>query len=493
MATSYRDHTVCGICNVSFYICQTFRTRDGRVHNTNPANKFTGTAYDETTITHDQLRENGQVQALVRKPSAQVKPTVCGYRLSESRYQDEEYFLTHRFPIGRDHHGTSHLASLPVGSRHGIRKIKMCSDEEGDCVDAFDPQNPSHALGVPFHSYCLEIFRKVSLHRNGKIVWAGLCELGMHENHAGFEAIKRDHASEINHEINGLLRENTWLHVPGTEWVAIDPFSARYSILSSFYSATPNGPDPLEQVFSGSYRLAVGSVGPGAWNYWGPRVATWQKDMHFQARPFSNMTKKGVDVVMKKKPRPLAPTSAKDTGVHAGTSNPPHAYLTIAAEPSRPPVDGTVAPAAALLTTPANTNVNPTSNPSDVGGRDLFSTIAAETLLLIYEYLPPQELAYMRLMSHRFAEIPMTHFRDRIPRDMPWAWEVIQDNGKVMAPPPGIKIDYKEMYRLVRRTTGTGIAGVRGMRNRKRIWDYCETILEMAEKVRENGWRSIWG
>lgn len=83
---------------------------------------------------------------------------LSAYQLPGSRIQDEEYFLTYRFPIARDHHGTSCSTSLPVGCRFGIRKIKMCSHEEGPCVDAFDPQNATHAVGAPFHLLCLEMF-----------------------------------------------------------------------------------------------------------------------------------------------------------------------------------------------------------------------------------------------------------------------------------------------------------------------------------------------
>jgi hypothetical protein len=89
----------------------------------------------------------------------------------------------------------------------------------------------------------------------------------------------------------------------------------------------------------------------------------------------------------------------------------------------------------------------------------------------------------MRLVSRSFAAIPITRFRDRLFSDMPWAWEVIQDDGQLIHPPArsGLKIDYKEMYLLVRRTAGLG--SLKAMRNRKRIWEYCERILEVVERM----------
>lgn len=84
-------------------------------------------------------------------------------------------------------------------------------------MQEFETQNPAHAAGVPFHVTCLEMFRRVSLYRNGKILWGGLCELGMHKNHEGFKNIERDSASDSNHYYLDTRRENSWLHIPATE------------------------------------------------------------------------------------------------------------------------------------------------------------------------------------------------------------------------------------------------------------------------------------
>ena len=103
---------------------------------------------------------------------------------------------------------------------------------------------------------------------------------------------------------------------------------------------------------------------------------------------------------------------------------------------------------------------------------------------MILENLPAEDVASLRLVGKRFAEIPMLHFRDRIHREMPWAWELFGADGEILAPPAGTAIDYKEMYRLVRRTLGSGLGAIQGMRNRQRIWGYCERILEVIEEER---------
>ena len=468
MTAVHRDHTVCGICDVSFFVCHRFRDRDRKVQNTNPGNKYCGMAYDAANIGHDEIKNCNQVQVLVKKPADQVKPTTDGYPLSKARQEDEEHFLTDCFPVGRRHWGFYCLVRLPAGSDYGIRKIKMCSHKEGTCVDEFDPEDPTHVVGAPFHMNCLEIFRNVSLYKNDRIVWAGLYQLGIQKNHAGFNKIERCAATETNHRYDDTTRENMWLHLPGTEWVVADPFVAQYAIQSACYDPPATGQDARDQVFSGTYRVAVGSIGAGSWSYWGPRVATWRHDLNLQARPRSIAAKRAVDAVVKKRkiePSTL-PRSSNNHTVLTGHSNAPPSNTN---------------PAPALASAP------PSSTPPK---RDFFSTVPPETLLHIIQYLPALDLANLRLMSHKYAEIPMNHFRYRIAHDMPWAFEVFQDgnniNGELIPSPlPGKKIDYKEMYRLVRRTAGTGFGAIQGMRNRKRIWEACVRILEVIREEEE--------
>jgi hypothetical protein len=82
----------------------------------------------------------------------------------------------------------------------------------------FDPQNPIHAVGVPFYMLYLRNFRNVSLYKNDKIVWHELYELGIQENHTSFKGIGRDPTSEISHQYNDDTGENWWRHASGTEW-----------------------------------------------------------------------------------------------------------------------------------------------------------------------------------------------------------------------------------------------------------------------------------
>ncbi len=296
------------------------------------------------------------------------------------------------------------------------------------------------------------------------IVWAGLYQLGIQRNHAGFKKVERCAATETNHRYDDTTRENIWLHVPGTEWVVADPFLVQYAIRSACYDPPTTGQDPRDQVFSGTYRVAVGSIGPSSWSYWGPRVATWRNDLNLQARPHSITGRRGLDVVVKKK-------NPASSALLSSSNNP-----TVSRSHSNAPPSN-INPAPALF---------PAAPPPTPAKPDFFSKLAPETLLEIMQYLPAIELANLRLMARKYAEIPMTHFRDRIPRDMPWAFEVFAQGNisgvLVSSPLPGKKIDYKELYRLVRRTAGTGFGSIKGMRNRKRIWEACVRILELVKE-----------
>ena len=59
------------------------------------------------------------------------------------------------------------------------------------------------------------------------------------------------------------------------------------------------------------------------------------------------------------------------------------------------------------------------------------------------------------------------------------------DDGKLLPPPAGMEIDYMELYRLMRRMAGPGFDAVLGMRNRRRIWGFCERILEIVEEEKK--------
>jgi hypothetical protein len=233
MLTDHRDHTVCGICNVSFYVCHKY-LRYNRVQVTNPGNKFMGAAYDLDCIGDDEIRDNHIVQVLVQKQPNQVEPKAREDWSTLQQHTGKEYFLTHSIPLG---------PSLYIAS-------------------------PSVRLSrVHFHKTCLEIFRRVSLHKTGTIIWARLHELGIKRHHAGVRSIERDAASNSNHVYRQLHCENICLHLPGTQWVVANPVSVHYSVQSAYYVRTSADKDARQQVFSADYRLEVGSIGPGEKDY----------------------------------------------------------------------------------------------------------------------------------------------------------------------------------------------------------------------------------
>jgi hypothetical protein len=366
LPTTQRDHTVCGICDVSFYVCLKDNQRNGLfglpqtviVKPGQDFSKYTGTAYEDGTLTYDEYKNINDAQILVKKPAKEVKNAEdadngdedekygvavvdYGSNPSVGWNRDEEHFLTHRTMMATE--GTSCVASLHVSARYGIRKIKMCSHEDGPCAEKFNATRSGSAVGVPFHYQCLEIFRAVSLRAKGRYDWAALYMLGIQKNHAGFKGIKRDPALEINHRYNPAMRENVWAHVPGMEWVAADPF----------------------------------------------------ENIAFSIRP-------------------------------------------------------------ACYPTPLIDN---------------------EYSMMTEAFLEDREVC----------DVLTTDFRHRIKAEQPWAFEVFLSNGGIKHPPPGMSIDYEELYRLIQRTAGTGRGSFRGMRNRVRIWGNCVRILEIAEEMRKAG------
>jgi hypothetical protein len=376
MITIHRDHTVCGICNVSFYVARRFKESDGKVYTTTPGNKVTGAAYDEANISHDEMKISCWVQVLVKKPSAQVIHMVDRYPFFESRSQDGEYFLTYRFPICPPPYGTTCFANIPLvprpgGTRCGIRKIKMCSHEDGPCAEAFDSQNPTHAVVVPFHGLCLEILQNVSLYKKDKIVWQGLYELGIQKNHTGFNGIERDPTSEISHQHNDDTREIWWRHTSGTEWMVLNPFSCSIHDSVGLYTPPATGVDPREQVYFRAYRLGVCSIGPGAWKYWGPRVRSLKLNISLKNKPCLTGIQRNIGFVVKK-PR-LATLPA------------PTNYAAVNPRPSIAPLNTTqVVSGPSDLATTLSSSLTPPHT-----GRDLFSTLDVGLRLLIFDYLDP--------------------------------------------------------------------------------------------------------
>ena len=217
MTTHHRDHTVCGICNVSFYVCHKY-VHDKKIKITNPGNKFIGAAYDVGSIDHHEIQDNMTVQVLVKKRPDQTHPRPEEDWSTLQHSEGEDHFLTYSMPIGSSPYRT----------------------------------NPyTNVVGIAFHKTCLEIFRRARLHKTGRFIWAGLYDLGIKNHHAGFRRIEREVASSGNHAFNHMTGLNTWIHVPSTQWVAASPVSVHYPISSAYYRRTSasQGKDPESKSF----------------------------------------------------------------------------------------------------------------------------------------------------------------------------------------------------------------------------------------------------
>lgn len=125
-------------------------------------------------------------------------------------------------------------------ARHG-----KASTDPQNCLDYISDQEQLDDVGIPFHPYCLEVYKRVAKLRTGDIDIAGLT--GWYEREADYDIFH----SFPRHGPTTSLQEQWWSHESGTEWVVANPLylAPRFSeILQSTISTDPNF-DPNSGVF----------------------------------------------------------------------------------------------------------------------------------------------------------------------------------------------------------------------------------------------------
>ncbi|KAH7039482.1 hypothetical protein B0J12DRAFT_762816 [Macrophomina phaseolina] len=111
---------------------------------------------------------------------------------------------------------------------------------------------------------------------------------------------------------------------------------------------------------------------------------------------------------------------------------------------------------------------------------DLFQRLPSELRFEILEYLASKDVANLRLVSGEFRRLPASLFRRFLIEDMPWFLEA-----------RGLPADQVHWFRLYRAAKLYG-GNLKGLKNRKRIWEDVEEIVTRISAYRRGGIIRRW-
>lgn len=115
----------------------------------------------------------------------------------------------------------------------------------------------------------------------------------------------------------------------------------------------------------------------------------------------------------------------------------------------------------------------PLSTPNAV--KDPFSPLSAELTSMILDHLGSKDIANLRLATPVFRQLPSILFRRLLLEDMPWLYEVKELDVA--------QFDWYSFYCTLK----SSWKDLKGLRNRKRIWQDVEEILGRIEGYRKKG------
>ena len=124
---------------------------------------------------------------------------------------------------------------------------------------------------------------------------------------------------------------------------------------------------------------------------------------------------------------------------------------------------------------PDEVQVNDLRTPSftPTPAQDIFSMLPAEITSIILDWLGPKDIANLRLATPVFRPLPTVLFQRFFWEEMPWLYEVKELD---MA-----EVDWYELYCRCK----NGCRNLKGLRNRKRIWQEVEAIVDKIQRCRE--------
>ena len=107
--------------------------------------------------------------------------------------------------------------------------------------------------------------------------------------------------------------------------------------------------------------------------------------------------------------------------------------------------------------------------------KDPFGLLSAEITTMILNHLGSNDVANLRLATPVFRQLPTILFRRLILEDMPWLFEVKDLDAA--------KVNWYDCYCTVK----SSWMDLKGLRNRKRIWQDVEEIVTRIENLRKEG------
>lgn len=111
---------------------------------------------------------------------------------------------------------------------------------------------------------------------------------------------------------------------------------------------------------------------------------------------------------------------------------------------------------------------------SEKSRADPFATLSMEMISMVIEYLCSKDIANLRLTTRAVQQLPDILFRRLLLEDMPWMWEA-EDS-------PRGEVQWHKLYCSIK----SGWVGLKGLRNRKRIWKDVEEIVSRITKHRRS-------
>lgn len=183
-----------------------------------------------------------------------------------------------------------------------------------------------------------------------------------------------------------------------------------------------------------------------------------------------------------------------ENGTEYVVANPlfiPNLAKVIADATTADPVDGN----SGVFDLPADTNLSPSPG-------DRFAKLPAELKLDILSSISSEDICNLRLVSRSFRQLPLCLYRDILMKNMDWFWEArpVENqtpypylgtttakkflespaDARNPVPVPNLlnpsRTNWYKLYYGLRRGIRNG--ELKGLANRVRIWNDCETILE---------------
>ncbi|KAK7417483.1 hypothetical protein QQX98_004603 [Neonectria punicea] len=144
--------------------------------------------------------------------------------------------------------------------------------------------------------------------------------------------------------------------------------------------------------------------------------------------------------------------------------------------------------------------------------KDVFSRLPQELRTMVVMYLDSRDIAALRTASRSFSPLPQAVFQALTLRERPWMWEAWSsldysfwssttakelhgraDSGATALKGPSVpvtllepgKTDWLAFFRGI--SVGLKNGQLKGLQNRRRIWEDCQTFMDMAENYRQKG------